>query len=212
MRTVADFFQRQEYLQSPLLKTMQELEEQMNSILNDPSMPPDVKTKEYGVLFNRYLALQQQLPQAINTTVQAPTSIVEPMTDQSLLQDVTTPQNTLSTSQTSDSGIAIATPKEPTLLQRLKSKVRTPFKTTSLQGSEPPSTPLKAPQPSFSTPVAQSLPPMEFPPTPPSTREKPVKWIRYQDIDKYRDVVLQPPRRSERLRAVIKSIPNWEKY
>ena len=210
LKTVGEFFQRQGYLQSPLLKAMQELEEQMNSILNDPSMSPDVKTKEYGILFNRYLALQQQLP--INTTVQAHTPTVEPVVDQSPLQDVTTPQNSLSTSLTSDSGIAMTTPKEPTLLQRFTSKVRTPFKTTSLQGSETPSTPLKAPRSSSSTPVAQSLPPMEFPPTPPSTRETPVKWIRYQDIDKYRDVVLQPPRRSERLRAVLKSIPGWEKY
>ena len=214
LKTVGDFFQRQGYLQSPLLKVMQELEEQMNSILNDPRMSPDVKTKEYGMLFNRYLALQQQLPHAmLDIPRQEPTPFVEPTTDQSPLQEVTTPQNTISMSLASDSGIATATPKEPTLLQRLTSKVRTPFKTTgSLQGLETPSTPLKVPRSSSSTPVAQSLPPMEFPPTPPSTKETPVKWIRYQDINKYRDYVVQPPRRSERLRATIQSIPSWIKY
>ena len=54
----------------------------------------------------------------------------------------------------------------------------------------------------------------EFPPTPPSSKEKekPPRWIRYQDEHKYRGQMFQPPRRSERLRAVIQSIPGWEKY
>ncbi|KAK3742545.1 hypothetical protein QZH41_005611 [Actinostola sp. cb2023] len=42
MKTIGNFFQRQGYLQSPLLKAMQNLEEQMDHILKDPSVPPEV--------------------------------------------------------------------------------------------------------------------------------------------------------------------------
>jgi len=62
----------------------------------------------------------------------------------------------------------------------------------------------------FNTPNTPSGPPI-FPPTPPPSTEKSIKWIPYQDARKYEDVV-KPPRRSERLRAVIKSIPNWQNY
>ncbi|KAK3724953.1 hypothetical protein QZH41_017160, partial [Actinostola sp. cb2023] len=65
MKTIGNFFQRQGYLQSPLLKAMQNLEEQMDHILKDPSVPPEVKVKEYTSLFNRYLDLEQQLPNSV---------------------------------------------------------------------------------------------------------------------------------------------------
>ncbi|KAK3755471.1 hypothetical protein QZH41_005975 [Actinostola sp. cb2023] len=41
MKTIGNFFQRQGYLQSPVLKAMQNLEEQMDHILKDPSVPPE---------------------------------------------------------------------------------------------------------------------------------------------------------------------------
>ncbi|KAK3743379.1 hypothetical protein QZH41_002123 [Actinostola sp. cb2023] len=65
MKTISNFFQRQGYLQSPFLKAMQNLEEQMDHILKDPSVPAEIKTKEYTSLFNRYL--EQQLPNSVVT-------------------------------------------------------------------------------------------------------------------------------------------------
>jgi len=84
MKTIGNFFQRQGYLQSPLLKVMQDLEEQMDHILKDPSVPAEIKTKEYNQLFNRYLHLEQQLP---NSVVVRPRqeAVLPPLADESHL-------------------------------------------------------------------------------------------------------------------------------
>ena len=204
MKTIANFFERQGYLQSPQLKAMQELEEQMDAILKDPNISPEMKTKEYDPLFNRYLALQQQLPFSDLTTSRLePVPSVTPAADQQA--NITTSEYVPSTSLTSDSGIA--TLKTPSLLERFTSKIKTPSFGTASPSREIPSTPRKVYQPSTSTPIVPIAPP-EYTPTPPSTRPR---WIRYQDVDKYPGVY-QPPRRSERIRAMIKSIPRWEKY
>ncbi|XP_031555637.1 extensin-like [Actinia tenebrosa] len=132
----------------------------------------------------------------------------------------TTPENVPSTSLPSDSGYVTPKPKTPSFLERLTSKIRTPsFEPSRARSStltEVPPTPLKpttsfdqpSPTASFSTPKAQTLPPPPyFLPTPPPSKEKPVKWISYQNAHKYKDVV-KPPRRSERLRAIAK----WENF
>jgi hypothetical protein len=220
MKTVGNFFQRQGYLQSPLLKTMQSLEEQMDHILKDPSVSAEIKVKEYNQLYNRYLNLQQQVQQ--NNVVSMPRQeavhtlpSLPPAQSVPLATSIETPEGFPSTSLTQDSGFASS--KTPSFFERLASKIKTPSFRSISQEVEIPSTPLKAPsrseerQPTtlFSTPTAQASP---FLPTPPPSKEKPVKWINYRDSDKYEDVILKPPRRSERLRAVIKSIPGWEKY
>ena len=210
MKAMANYFERQGYLQSPVLKVMQDLQEQMDTILNDHALPPEVKAKQYEPLLTRYLVHQQQLS---NTGLTLPRQ--EPtVTNQSQPSNVVTPINVPPASLTRDSGIATATPRAPSLFQRLTSKVRTPLKTAGSQaGEEIPSTPVKAvPDPPTSFTPLSSAP--EFPPTPPSSKEKekPPRWIRYQDEHKYRGQMFQPPRRSERLRAVIQSIPGWEKY
>ncbi|KAK3752585.1 hypothetical protein QZH41_006670 [Actinostola sp. cb2023] len=213
MKTIGNFFQRQGYLQSPILKAMQNLEEQMDHILKDPSVPPEVKVKEYTSLFNRYLHLEQQLP---NSVVIRPRqeAVLPPLADESHLPAFTTPENVPSTSLTRDSGFV--TSKPPSMLQRLTSKIRIPSTSRPSTSVEVPSTPIRThsemgqPTSLFNTPNTPSGPPI-FPPTPPPSKEKPIKWIPYRDAHKYDDVVT-PPRRSERLRAVIKSIPNWQKY
>ncbi|KAK3697504.1 hypothetical protein QZH41_002100 [Actinostola sp. cb2023] len=214
MKTIGNFFQRQGYLQSPVLKAMQNLEEQMDHILKDPSVPPEVKVKEYTSLFNRYLHLEQQLP---NSVVVRPRqeAVLPPLADESHLPAFTTPENVPSTSLTRDSGFVTSKPR-PSMLQRLTSKIRITSTSRPSTSVEVPSTPIRThsemgqPTSLFNTPNTPSGPPI-FPPTPPPSKEKPIKWIPYRDAHKYDDVVT-PPRRSERLRAVIKSIPNWQKY
>ena len=116
---------------------MQDLKERMNTILKDPTLPPDVKIKEYGLLLNRFLTLQQQqlIPNShITVSGQAPNSNLSKVIEQSQPSIEATPQRTIPSRSglSSDSGFASATPKlkEPSLLQRLTSKVRTPFKAT----------------------------------------------------------------------------------
>ncbi|XP_031553700.1 histone H3.v1-like [Actinia tenebrosa] len=179
--------------------------------------------KEYSELYNRYLNLQQQLKSSspyssMKEMVQSPEA--PPRASPSPAISLATPENVASTSSVaSDSGYVTPMPKKSSFLERLTSKIRTPTLELSRAGS---STPLRTPtsldQPSPNTPVstplkAQALPaPLDFLPTPPSSKEKPLKWISYQDSDTYRAKISKPPRRSERLRAIAKSIPKWEKY
>ncbi|KAK3717698.1 hypothetical protein QZH41_001101 [Actinostola sp. cb2023] len=172
MKTIGNFFQRQGYLQSPLLKAMQNLEEQMDHILKDPSVPPEVKVKEYTTLFNRYLHLEQQLP---NSVVVRPRqeAVLPPLADESHLPAFTTPENVPSTSLTRDSGFV--TSKPPSMLQRLTSKIRIPSTSRPSTSVEVPSTPIRThsemgqPTSLFNTPNTPSGPPI-FPPTPPPSR------------------------------------------
>ncbi|KAK3716556.1 hypothetical protein QZH41_006390 [Actinostola sp. cb2023] len=212
MKTIGNFFQRQGYLQSPLLKAMQDLEEQMDHILKDPSVPAEIKTKEYNQLFNRYLHLEQQLPNSLLVRPRQE-AVLPPLADESHLPALSTPEHVPSASLSRDSGFV--TSKPPSMLQRLASKIR-PSTSRPSTSVEVPSTLIRAhsemgqPTSLFHTPNTPSGPPA-FPPTPPPSTEKPIKWIPYRDAHKYDDVVI-PPRHSERLRAVIKSIPNWQKY
>ena len=222
IKTIGNFFQRQGYLESPILKSIQALEEQMSILLKDPSVPAEIKVKQYDPLFNRYLALQQQLSRGglsrpEQEEVPTPPSL-PPAQSVPLATSIETPEGFPSTSLTQDSGFASS--KTPSFFKRLASKVRTPSFQSPSQEVEIPSTPLKAPsdleerQPTtlFSTPTAQAS---SLLPTPPPSKEKapkPPRWIRYQDAEKYNDQVFEPPRRSQRLRAVIKSIPGWQKY
>ena len=218
LKGIANFFERQSYLQPPQLNIMQRLQEQMDAILSDPTLPPDVKIKEYEQLFSRFLTLQrQQLFPNSHITI----SNENPAPDTTTVVDeptvMSTPQNisTTSVETVADSGIASASPQEPSLLRRLSSKVKIPFKTPQKTG-EIFLTPLKSDSPSASTVVTTSSEtPTQFPPTPLTSKgsetTKPPRWIRYQDADKYPGVY-EPPRRSERIRAMIKSIPGWEKY
>jgi len=211
IQSMANYFERQGYLQSPLLKPMQNLNDQMKSILKEPNVPAEIKTKEYSQLFNRYLGLQQQLPYSVPKRTTPPPTLHE---SHLLTPNFETPVNV---HVTSDGGFT--TTKTPSFLKRITSKFKTPS-FGEVGGVKPlvggPSTPLKShsemgqPTTLFSTPNTQSGLPI-FPPTPPPSNDKPLKWIPYQDSGKYEDVS-KTPRRSERLRAMVKSLPKWQNH
>ena len=142
-----------------------------------------MKIKEYGLLLNRFITLQnQQLISISHITIsdEAPISNLSTAIEQSQPSIEETPRAISSTSELpSDSGFATASPKktkEPSLLQRLSSKVRTPFKATisaNQRAEEMGPTSFKLDQPSASTPItATSAAPPEFPSTPPTSKEK----------------------------------------
>ncbi|KAK3719577.1 hypothetical protein QZH41_006799 [Actinostola sp. cb2023] len=211
LQSMANYFKRQGYLQSPLLKPMQNINDQMKSILKEPNVPAEIKSKEYNQLFNRYLGLQQQLPNSVVVRPrQEVVQTIPPLADESHLSasNFETPENV---HVTSDGGFT--TTKTPSFLKRITSKIR-PSTSRPSTSVEVPSTPLKAhsemgqPTTLLSTPNTPSGPPI-FPPTPPPSKDKPLKWIPYQDSGKYEDVS-KSPRRSERLRAMVKSLPKWQ--
>ena len=128
-QSIANYFARQSYLQLPVLKTLQNLEEQMTGILSEPNLPTELKIKEYSQLYNRYLDLQQQIqigsPYSSRLgTVQTPQ--IPPSASPSLSTSLTSPENVASTRLTTDSGYVTPKTKTPSFLERLTSKIRTP--------------------------------------------------------------------------------------
>ena len=83
-------------------------------------------------------------------------------------------------------------------MQKIASRIRTPFSSNTKD-----STPVKE-QPSTNLQEVPSTPKQDRP-------SKKPRWIQYKDMDKHSEVY-EPPRRSERLRLMMKSIPGYEKY
>ena len=196
MKAITDYIKRQSYSEPPAYKILQDLEEKMDAILKNPSMPPDVKIKEHEQLLNRYFEIKDRsYPIAPREEFyQIPTRLEEM---EPSLPLASPPRNAVTTPVVPDSGIEM-TAKQPSLLQRIGSKLTTPFKASTPQEKE-------------IIPEEESS--FTFPPTPPSSRERPSKnprWIQYKDADQYTNVY-EPPRRSERIKLMMKSIPTWQK-
>jgi hypothetical protein len=62
MKAMPNYFERQSYMQSPILNRIQRLNEQMKETLSQPSLPDDIRAIEYSQLLYRFLDLQQQVP------------------------------------------------------------------------------------------------------------------------------------------------------
>jgi hypothetical protein len=62
MKAMTNYFERQSYMQSPILNRIQRLNEQMKETLSQPSLPADIRAIEYSQLLDRFLDLQQQVP------------------------------------------------------------------------------------------------------------------------------------------------------
>lgn len=67
--------QRTDIQTSPLVKSMSSLNQQMDTILNDTNLPPEMKIKNHDQMFQRYLNLQEQRENHI-PTVQIHSSVV----------------------------------------------------------------------------------------------------------------------------------------
>ena len=61
MKTMANYFKKQSYMQPPVLNVMQNISDQMQDVLSQPFSPDEFKSEEYSQLLNRFLELQRKV-------------------------------------------------------------------------------------------------------------------------------------------------------